>query len=114
MNDFNIQAYVNKTACWGYEPNCKMQESYSMPSCPGEHRGWAKTKQEQFNIFYSQGDFGYVRDQMQEMMVMCEPLFKVQQCTKYIKQTFAVCSTILFDSVTGGFIFRMFKTPTVL
>lgn len=48
-----------------------------MPSCPGDHKGWVKTKLDQLKTFYTQGGFGYVQEQRQEMMVMCEPTFMV-------------------------------------
>lgn len=35
------------------------------------------TKKAQIDTFYAQGDFGYVRDQRNEMMMICEPLFLV-------------------------------------
>lgn len=74
---FLLQDKLNQKVCWGYEQGCKFQDSYSIPSCPGDHKGWVKTKQDQLNTFYTQGDFGYVREQLQEMMVMCEPTFMV-------------------------------------
>ncbi|XP_046991623.1 EGF domain-specific O-linked N-acetylglucosamine transferase isoform X1 [Schistocerca americana] len=80
--------YLDVKACWGYEQGCKLQESYSMPLCPGDHRGWVKSKQDQLQTFYTQGDFGYVRQQLEEMMVMCEPLFKEDsslECSKHLR-----------------------------
>lgn len=32
-----------------------------------------KTKKEQIDIFYSQGDFGYIRDRLGELRTYCEP-----------------------------------------
>ncbi|XP_034178516.2 EGF-domain O-GlcNAc transferase isoform X2 [Osmia lignaria lignaria] len=66
---------LDTKACWGYEPNCKTENSFSFPQCPGDHRGWVTTKQAQLETFYAQGDFGYVRDQRKEMSIFCEPLF---------------------------------------
>lgn len=68
---------MNKPACWGYETNCEQNNSYAVPSCPGDHKGWVRTKQDQINTFFTQGDFGYVRDQQKELMIMCEPNFAV-------------------------------------
>ncbi|XP_067003834.2 EGF domain-specific O-linked N-acetylglucosamine transferase isoform X2 [Anabrus simplex] len=79
---------LDKDVCWGYEPGCKFQNSYSIPSCPGDHKGWVKTKQDQLNTFFVQGDFGYIREQIQEMMVMCEPLFvddSSLECSKHLR-----------------------------
>ncbi|KRT78940.1 hypothetical protein AMK59_6657, partial [Oryctes borbonicus] len=61
--------------CWGYEYNCAAKNRYSTPHCPGDYKGWVKTKQDQINTFYAQADFGYVKQQLQEMKVICEPLF---------------------------------------
>ncbi|XP_043597697.1 EGF domain-specific O-linked N-acetylglucosamine transferase isoform X2 [Bombus pyrosoma] len=66
---------LDTKACWGYEPNCKAENSFSVPQCPGDHRGWVTTKKAQVETFYAQGDFGYVRDQRKEMSIFCKPLF---------------------------------------
>ncbi|XP_054007664.1 EGF domain-specific O-linked N-acetylglucosamine transferase isoform X2 [Hylaeus anthracinus] len=66
---------LDTKACWGYEPNCKAENSFSVPQCPGDHKGWVTTKKAQLDTFYAQGDFGYVRDQRTEMSIFCEPLF---------------------------------------
>ncbi|KAJ9592753.1 hypothetical protein L9F63_015591 [Diploptera punctata] len=79
---------LDTKACWGYEEGCKSQDSYSIPSCPGDHKGWVKTKQDQLKTFYSQGDFGYVRDQLREMMVMCEPTLLTDsslECSQHLR-----------------------------
>lgn len=65
-------------SCWGYELNCHPNNSYPRPLCPHHHNGWVQSKKEQLNTFYNQGDFGYVRDQRNELMVMCEPLHQVE------------------------------------
>lgn len=74
---FWIQDKLNTKDCWGYESSCKSKNSFSIPHCPGEHKGWVATKNAQLETFYAQGDFGYVRDQRREMMILCEPLFAV-------------------------------------
>ena len=66
---------LDTKACWGYEPNCNAENSFSVPQCPGDHRGWVTTKKAQVETFYAQGDFGYVRDQRKEMSIFCKPLF---------------------------------------
>ncbi|KAI4466474.1 glycosyltransferase [Holotrichia oblita] len=66
---------INLNRCWGYEPNCDAANRYSTPNCPGDYKGWVKTKQDQINTFYTQADFGYIKQQLQEMKVICEPLF---------------------------------------
>lgn len=66
---------MSKNSCWGYEDNCKPENSFSIPNCPGDHKGWVATKKAQVDTFYTQGDFGYIRDQKKEMSLLCEPLF---------------------------------------
>lgn len=82
--DFNGE----KQICWGYEHWCDLEKRYSTPFCPGDHRGWVKTKFDQGNTFYTQADFGYVRQQLQEMKVLCEPLFPNDsslECSEHLR-----------------------------
>ncbi|XP_011298968.1 EGF domain-specific O-linked N-acetylglucosamine transferase isoform X2 [Fopius arisanus] len=77
-----------KERCWGYEDNCKPENAFSIPHCPGDHKGWVATKEAQVETFYAQGDFGYVRDQRREMMVVCEPLFiddSSLECSEHLR-----------------------------
>lgn len=55
------KSYINHNKCWGYEPNCEWTKQYSIPSCPGDHKGWVKTKFAQQTTFHTQADFGYVK-----------------------------------------------------
>uniref|UniRef100_T1JAU4 EGF domain-specific O-linked N-acetylglucosamine transferase n=1 Tax=Strigamia maritima TaxID=126957 RepID=T1JAU4_STRMM len=64
--------YTKQNGCWGYEKNCTPRQIYSIPSCPGDHGGWAKSKQDQIDLFFSQGDFGYIRDREKEMKPLCK------------------------------------------
>lgn len=76
-------------ACWGYERDCKETVSYRVrPICPGDHRGWVKTKAAQYDTFYTQADFGYVKEQINELMVMCEASYPDDtslECSKYLR-----------------------------
>ena len=69
---------MDKEACWGYELNCTTDKAYSIPYCPGDHKGWVSTKKAQLETFYAQGDFGYIREQRREMTLLCKPLFIVR------------------------------------
>lgn len=78
----------NKKSCWGYEPNCLPENRFSKPKCPGEKPGWLKTKDDQFEQFYIQGDFGYVRLQIRELQILCEPLFphdSMLECSRNLR-----------------------------
>nr|XP_023027000.1 EGF domain-specific O-linked N-acetylglucosamine transferase isoform X1 [Leptinotarsa decemlineata] len=70
-----FKQYLNSNKCWGYESNCEWNEQYSIPHCPGDHKGWVKSKFAQKAAFHAQADFGYVKQQLNEMKVFCEPLF---------------------------------------
>lgn len=51
--------YAEREACWGYESECNQSQAYHVrPRCPGEHRGWVKSKEAQYSTFYTQADFG--------------------------------------------------------
>lgn len=82
--------YLNDTSnkCWGYEYNCKWKDQYLIPSCPGDHKGWVKSKSDQEHTFYTQADFGYIGQQLREMRVMCEPLFPDDsslECSEHLR-----------------------------
>lgn len=80
--------HLNKNVCWGYEQQCNEKKQYSMPSCPGDHKGWVKSKYDQQSTFYTQADFGFVKQQLKEMMVMCEPLFPDDssvECSEHLR-----------------------------
>uniref|UniRef100_A0A182X0S2 EGF domain-specific O-linked N-acetylglucosamine transferase n=1 Tax=Anopheles quadriannulatus TaxID=34691 RepID=A0A182X0S2_ANOQN len=83
------QSYQNrKDGCWGYEEGCTERNRYANHSCPGSHIGYVKSKQAQLDTFYSQADFGFVRDQMRETRIMCEPQFPHDsslECSKYLR-----------------------------
>lgn len=68
---------MKEERCWGYEEGCHKQIAYSNPVCNDSNRGWVKSKEEHENRFYDQADFGYVKRRLQEMQIMCEPLFRV-------------------------------------
>lgn len=79
---------LHKDKCWGYEPGCKWDKQYSIPSCPGDHRGWVKNKLEQQNTFYTQADFGFVKQQQAEIKMYCDPLFQTDsslECSEHMR-----------------------------
>lgn len=57
--DCRFKFLINKKVCWGYESTCEKNNSYHVrPRCPGDHKGWVKTKEAQYDTFYTQADFG--------------------------------------------------------
>lgn len=56
------KALADVKVCWGYELNCNKSKSYHVrPRCPGDHRGWVKTKEAQYDTFFTQADFGKLK-----------------------------------------------------
>lgn len=72
-----LQDMIKEKRCWGYEQGCLKQNAYSTPACNDRNKGWVKSKEEHENRFYDQADFGYIKRRLQEMRIMCEPLFRV-------------------------------------
>lgn len=74
--------------CWGYESDCDLKNRYSAPQCSGDYKGWVQSKQDQINTFYTQADFGYIKQQLREMRIVCEPLFPDDsslECTDHFR-----------------------------
>ncbi|XP_055851500.1 EGF domain-specific O-linked N-acetylglucosamine transferase [Episyrphus balteatus] len=77
-----------KSVCWGYETSCKPPNNFQTPQCLGDHTGWVQNKEAQLDTFFYQADFGYIRQQIDEMSVMCEPTYREDsslECTKYLR-----------------------------
>lgn len=88
--------YINKNVlhnkknelCWGYEPGCLQKNSFFKVNCSGDHIGYVKSKEAQIDTFFTQADFGYVKQQIKELSVMCEPFFPNDsslECSKYLR-----------------------------
>ncbi|XP_055952447.1 EGF domain-specific O-linked N-acetylglucosamine transferase-like [Argiope bruennichi] len=87
--------------CWGYEKDCTPDLRYSAPTCNKSSRGWAKSKAEQIETFFKQGDFGYIRERMDELTQICTPKQKngsSLECTKFMR--FCRGKNIMFDFKT--------------
>lgn len=74
---FLFQSVEITDRCWGYEPHCTKEKAYSYPECPGHHKGWVKSKEAQYETFYKQADFGYVKEQREELTMLCKPTSEV-------------------------------------
>ncbi|RZC43143.1 EGF domain-specific O-linked N-acetylglucosamine transferase, partial [Asbolus verrucosus] len=86
--DCPYKNFLHEKKCWGYEYNCPDSRRYSSPRCFGDHRGWVKTKADQLNTFYTQADFGFVKQQLREMKLLCEPLFADDsslECSEHLR-----------------------------
>uniref|UniRef100_A0A2K5VXI7 EGF domain-specific O-linked N-acetylglucosamine transferase n=1 Tax=Macaca fascicularis TaxID=9541 RepID=A0A2K5VXI7_MACFA len=59
--------------CWGYEKSCKPEFRFGYPVCSYVDMGWTDTLESAEDIFWKQADFGYARERLQEMHVLCQP-----------------------------------------
>nr|XP_055039969.1 EGF domain-specific O-linked N-acetylglucosamine transferase isoform X1 [Misgurnus anguillicaudatus] len=67
-------ALSHRKACWGYEKNCSPEHRFSYPVCTSLDSGWASSIESAQEVFWKQGDFGYVRERLYEMKTLCKPL----------------------------------------
>ena len=71
--------------CWGYENFCPNEYRYSNCSCPGNFEGWAPDEESAKNMFYTQADFGYLRERRKDLLSICtskNPESSSLKCTK--------------------------------
>ncbi|XP_077497353.1 EGF-domain O-GlcNAc transferase isoform X1 [Amblyomma americanum] len=64
---------INGTSCWGYEVDCSVRDRYSPTKCPEDSAGWASNKQQQEELFFNQGDFGFIRERKKTLSILCRP-----------------------------------------
>ncbi|XP_059485075.1 EGF domain-specific O-linked N-acetylglucosamine transferase [Neocloeon triangulifer] len=86
--DCPFKNQLDKKVCWGYEPDCQLENAFQTPSCPGDHKGWVKSKEAQIKAFYTQADFGYLKEQDKQIKILCEPLFKEDsalECSDHLR-----------------------------
>lgn len=102
--EFLSSEKYDREVCWGYEHKCV--KPIQTHRCPGNHTGYVKSKEAQLEVFYAQADFGklnanrykvdayvvssqgYIRDQLRELTVYCEPTFITDsslECSKYAR-----------------------------
>ncbi|XP_017006210.2 EGF domain-specific O-linked N-acetylglucosamine transferase [Drosophila takahashii] len=93
----NAKATIS-SACWGHERDCKPDHRFQTPQCPGEHTGWARSKDAQLRTFYNQADFGYIQEQLSQLAPQCVPTYlgdSSLECTHYLR--FCRGRNLLFD-----------------
>jgi len=77
---FSLQPHLappgwkNIGQCWGFEENCKRFGSSNL-SCPGDFNGWADSISKAEELFFKQADFGYIREQREEIRDICRNSF---------------------------------------
>ncbi|XP_069062680.1 EGF domain-specific O-linked N-acetylglucosamine transferase [Pleurodeles waltl] len=61
-------------SCWGYEKSCNTQHRFSYPVCTHLDSGWANDIETARQVFWKQADFGYVKERLDEMQILCKPM----------------------------------------
>jgi protein O-GlcNAc transferase len=61
------------TICWGYEKGCTKEDRLFLPYCDGPPSPWGKTIDDKMELFWKQGDFGYVKDVVDSLIMLCKP-----------------------------------------
>ncbi|KAM5148914.1 EGF domain-specific O-linked N-acetylglucosamine transferase [Mantella aurantiaca] len=64
---------TNQRRCWGYESSCRKEQRFGSSVCDKVDSAWAKTLAEAEDVFWRQADFGYVRERLGEVQVLCHP-----------------------------------------
>lgn len=65
-------ALEDTSVCWGYERNCDQKKRFSYPICTKADTGWARTLEAAQEVFWKQADFGYVKERLSELKVLCK------------------------------------------
>nr|XP_042130520.1 EGF domain-specific O-linked N-acetylglucosamine transferase [Peromyscus maniculatus bairdii] len=63
----------NLNYCWGYEKSCKPEFRFGYPVCSYVDMGWTDTLESAEDLFWKQADFGYARERLEEIHVLCQP-----------------------------------------
>ncbi|CAL9705033.1 unnamed protein product [Knipowitschia caucasica] len=66
------EAAKDKPRCWGYEKDCDPKKGFGFPVCTKVDTGWAHSLEEAQDVFWKQADFGYVKERLSEMKVLCK------------------------------------------
>lgn len=71
--------------CWGYEKGCTEENRLFVPHCDEPANPWTKTLEEKHETFWRQGDFGYIKQEVDSMMQLCTPQQKGRNFKKQIE-----------------------------
>ncbi|KAH0512651.1 EGF domain-specific O-linked N-acetylglucosamine transferase [Microtus ochrogaster] len=63
----------NLNYCWGYEKSCKPEFRFGYPVCSYVDMGWTDTLESAADLFWKQADFGYARERLEEIRMLCQP-----------------------------------------
>ncbi|XP_015782134.1 EGF domain-specific O-linked N-acetylglucosamine transferase-like [Tetranychus urticae] len=106
--------YVNTHGlkCWGYESsfgiNC-LNKTERVAVCADSSKGWTKTKDEQSDTFFNQGDFGYIAERAKELDTYCKPKMTFGSPLKLLGQSSSLECTRYFRFCRAKSIMINFK-----
>lgn len=78
----------NVDKCWGYETNCSEEEIIANINCPHDCKGWTTDKHAQKELFWTAGDFGYIKQRKKELKSFCIPQQKGDsslECSQFLR-----------------------------
>uniref|UniRef100_A0A2K6EUV4 EGF domain-specific O-linked N-acetylglucosamine transferase n=1 Tax=Propithecus coquereli TaxID=379532 RepID=A0A2K6EUV4_PROCO len=78
----------NLKYCWGYEKFCKPEFRFGYPVCSYVDMGWTDTLESAEDIFWKQADFGYARERLEEIHVLCQPKETFAELQSYTQLNF--------------------------
>lgn len=62
--------------CWGYEKGCNKPNRLFLPLCSEPARPWTHSMEAKHELFWTQADFGYVKDVVDSITMLCKPQHK--------------------------------------
>ncbi|XP_046882342.1 EGF domain-specific O-linked N-acetylglucosamine transferase [Hypomesus transpacificus] len=65
-------AVLDVSACWGYEKKCAPENRFSYPVCTKVDPAWVSSVEAAQDVFWTQADFGYVKERLSEMKTLCK------------------------------------------
>lgn len=99
----------NRTAttpsCWGYELGCQRAHRYAPPAVCSTDGFSELAGQRKADTFYDQADFGYIREQVRELITICEPQLiddSSLECSPHLRFCRARGIRVDFRQLAGG------------
>ncbi|VTJ92012.1 Hypothetical predicted protein, partial [Marmota monax] len=89
----------NLNYCWGYEKSCQPEFRFGYPVCS---LGWMDSVEAAQDLFWKQADFGFVRERLEEVRVLCRPESTSDSslmCSRYLQYCRATNLYLDFRSI---------------
>ncbi|XP_072175614.1 EGF domain-specific O-linked N-acetylglucosamine transferase-like [Diadema setosum] len=79
---------LDRSSCWGYEAGCLKEDYPSYPVCTEFARGWSANIEAQRDVFWTQADFGFIKNTLASMKTICQPEKEgdsMLRCSEFIR-----------------------------